>query len=162
MSSLSRIKILPVVSFFLIINIFFTGLSVFKCKIVGAQHIDVFNLDKSKLPKKVQPDAPEMEWIVVEDRIRYEVVVEKSKYDSNDIRMDDIELWEIVDKSPFEWHQVEYYVESDIKEIHIRTFGNHKCERTRDGTMFWLKDGKKAVYWAVWSDWDCRPEGKKD
>ncbi len=162
MSSMAKVKIYLAVCAFLIINIVFAGIGGFKCKTVCAQHIDVFNLDKNKLPRKVKPDAPEMEWVVVEDRIRYEVVVEKSKIGSDDLMMDDIELWEIVDKTPFEWHQIDYYVESDIKEIHTRTFANNKCKRARDGTMFWLKDGKKCVYWGVWSVWDCRLEEERN
>ncbi len=76
--------------------------------------------------------------------------------------MEDIELWEIVDKSPFEWHQVDYYLESEIMEVNTRTFGKQKCERVRKGTLFWLKDGKKCVFWTRWSVWDCRPEEERD
>ncbi|MFQ5713487.1 MAG: hypothetical protein ACE5GU_05605 [Candidatus Scalinduaceae bacterium] len=162
MSKLAKVKIVLAVCTFLTINIFSFFIDGLVLKMVHAQHIDVFNLDKDQLPKKVKPDAPETEWVEVEDRVRYEVAVEKSKYDSNDLKMEDIELWEIVDKSPFEWHQVDYYLESEIKEIHTRTFGKQKCDRVRKGTLFWLKDGKKVVYWTPWSVWDCRPEGERD
>ncbi len=161
MSKLVKVKIMLVVCTFLTMNIFSVVVGGSGLGMVHAQHIDVFNLDKDQLPKKIKPDAPEMEWVVVEDRVRYEVAVEKSKYDSKDIAMADIELWEIVDKSPFEWHQVDYYLESDIKEIHTRTFGKQKCERFRKGTLFWLKNGKKCVFWTKWSTWDCRPEEEK-
>ena len=85
----------------------------FKGKTVYAQHTDVFNLYQDKVPGKeermrhVKPDAPEAEWIKVEDNYKYEVSVEKSKYEAKDLTMADIELWEITDKSPFEWHQVD-------------------------------------------------------
>ncbi|MDP6433463.1 MAG: hypothetical protein QGI15_03990, partial [Candidatus Scalindua sp.] len=98
----------------------------------------------------------------VEDNYKYEVSVEKNKYEAKDLTMADIELWEITDKSPFEWHQIDYYLESEIKEIHTRTFGKQKCDRMRKGSLFWLKDGKKCVYWTKWTTWDCRPEGERD
>ena len=160
MSKSVKFKIILAVCTFFTINIFAVVIDGLGLKMVYAQHTDVFNLDKDKLPKRAEPDAPEMEWVKVENRIRYEVAVEKSKYDSNDITMADVELWEIVDKSPFEWHQVDYYLESDIKEIHTRTFGNQKCERVRHGTLFWLKDGKKCVFWTPWRTWDCRSDGE--
>ena len=162
MINASKVKIFHAICAFLLINIFYISVAGFMCKTAYAQHIDVFNLDKSELPKKVKPDAPEVEWIEVEDNLSYKVAVEKSKYDSKDLIMDDIELWEVVDKSPFEWHQVDYYLEGDIVETHTRTFGKQKCERKRDGTLFWLKDGKKCVYWITWSGWDCRPESEKN
>ncbi|MFQ5788545.1 MAG: hypothetical protein ACE5H1_11270 [Thermodesulfobacteriota bacterium] len=156
------VKVKIVLAAFFIIYIFFAGVDGFKWKTVHAQHIDVFNLDKSELPRKVQPSAPEAEWIAVEDHIRYEVVVDKSKYEAKDLTMADIELWEITDKSPFEWHQVDYYIEGEIREINTRTFGKQKCDRVRKGTLFWLKDGKKCVYWTKWTTWDCRPDGERD
>lgn len=156
------IKVKIVLTAFFIINIFFVGVEGFKWKTVHAQHTDVFNLDKDELPRRVKPDAPESEWIVVDDHITYKVVVEKSKLDAKDLTMADIELWEIVDKAPFEWHQVDYYVEGEIKEMHTRTFGKQKCDRVRKGTVFWLKDGKKCVYWTKWTTWDCRPEGARE
>ncbi len=162
MSKLAKVKIVLAVCTFLTINIFSVFIDGLVLKMVHAQHIDVFNLDKNEMPKKIKPDAPEMEWVVVEDRVSYKVAVEKSKYDSKDLKMEDIELWEIVDKSPFEWHQVDYYLESEIKEINTRSFGKQKCERARKGTMFWLKDGKKCVFWTRWSVWDCRPEEERD
>ncbi len=135
---------------------------------VHAQHTDVFNLYQDKGPqqndiaKDVKPDAPEVEWIEVENHFKYKVSVERSKYEAQNLAMADIELWEIVDKSPFEWHQVDYYLEGDIEEIHTRNFGKQKCFRVRKGSLFWLKDGKKCVYWTKWSTWDCRPEEERD
>ncbi|KHE93403.1 MAG: hypothetical protein K8F52_05550 [Candidatus Scalindua rubra] len=137
-------------------------------KSVHAQHTDVFNLYKDKGPEKdsntkeVTPDAPEVEWIEVENHVRYKVSVEKGKYEAKDLAMADIELWEIVDKTPFEWHQVDFYLEGDIEEIHTRDFGKQGCIRKRKGSLFWLKDGKKCVYWTPWSTWDCRPEEERD
>jgi hypothetical protein len=160
MKGLVKVKI--ALTAFFIINFFFVGVEGFKWKTVCAQHTDVFNLDKDELPRRVKPDAPESEWIVVDDHITYKVVVEKSKYDAKDLTMADIELWEITDKAPFEWHQVDYYVEGEIKETHTRTFGKQKCDRVRKGTVFWLKDGKKCVYWTKWTTWDCRPEGARE
>ncbi len=162
MSKLAKVKIVLAVCTFLTINIFYVFIDGLVLKMVHAQHIDVFNLDKDQLPKKIKPDAPEFELITVEEHITYQVPVEKNKYEAKDLIMDNIELWEIVDKSPFVWHQVDYYLEQDIVETHTRTFGKQKCERSRKGTIFWLKDGKKSVYWAIWSVWDCRPEEERD
>lgn len=137
-------------------------------KSVHAQHTDVFNLYMDKGPeddsitKGVKPDSPEVEWIEVENRIKYKVSVEKSKYEANDLTMADIELWEIVDKTPFEWHQIDFYLEGDIEEIHSRIFGKQNCVRNRKGSLFWLKDGRKCVYWTPWSTWDCRPDEERD
>ena len=162
------VKVKIALAVFFTINVFFAGIDSFKMKMVHAQHTDVFNLYLDKGPKEddglgvVKPDAPEAEWITVEDHFAYKVSVEKSKYDAKDLTMADIELWEIVDKSPFEWHQVDYYIEGEIKETHTRTFGKQKCDRVRKGTLFWLKDGKKCVYWTKWTTWDCRPEGERD
>ena len=162
------VKVKMVLAVFSMIYIFFAGVDAFKWKTVHAQHTDVFNLYQDKVPgkeermKNVKPDAPEAEWIKVEDNYKYEVSVEKSKYEAKDLTMADIELWEITDKSPFEWHQVDYYLEGEIRETHTRTFGKQKCDRVRKGTLFWLKDGKKCVYWTKWTTWDCRPEGDRD
>ncbi len=137
-------------------------------KSAHAQHTDVFNLYKDKGPEKdgntkeVKPDAPEVEWIEVANNIKYKVSVEKSKYEEKDLTMADIELWEIVDKTPFEWHQIDFYLEGDIEEIHSRVFGKQSCIRKRKGSLFWLKDGRKCVYWTPWSTWDCRPEEERD
>ncbi len=137
-------------------------------KSAHAQHTDVFNLYKDKGPEKdgntkeVKPDAPEVEWIEVANNIKYKVSVEKSKYEAKDLTMADIELWEIVDKTPFEWHQIDFYLEGDIEEIHSRVFGKQSCIRKRKGSLFWLKDGRKCVYWTPWSTWDCRPEEERD
>ncbi len=139
-------------------------------KRVSAQHTDVFNLYQDKGPdnpnkddvaKDVKPDEPEVEWIDVENHIKYKVSVEKSKYEAKDLTMADIELWEIVDKTPFEWHQIDFYLEGDIEEIHTRAFGKQNCIRKRKGSLVWLKDGRKCVYWTPWSTWDCRPEEER-
>ncbi len=162
MKGIMKVKIV------LAVFIFFACIDCLILKSVYAQHTDVFNLYKDKGPKKddiakdVKPDAPEAEWIEVENYFKYKVSVDKSKYEAKDLTMADIELWEIVDKSPFEWHQVDYYLEGDIEEIHTRTFGKQNCIRKRKGSLFWLKDGKKCVYWTPWSTWDCRPEGERD
>ncbi len=153
---------------------FFACMDCLISKSVHAQHTDVFNLYQDKGPnnpnnredsdaaKEVKPDEPTVEWIDVENHIKYKVSVEKSKYEAKDLTMADIELWEIVDKTPFEWHQIDFYLEGEIEEIHSRTFGKQECVRKRKGSLFWLKDGKKCVYWTPWSTWDCRPEGERD
>ena len=162
MKGIMKVKIV------LAVFVFFACIDCLISKSVHAQHTDVFNLYIDKGPKKddiakdVKPDAPEAEWIEVENRFKYKVSVDKSKYEAKDLTMADIELWEIVDKSPFEWHQVDYYLEGDIEEIHTRTFGKQNCVRKRKGSLFWLKDGKKCVYWTEWTTWDCRPDDERD
>ena len=162
MKGIMKVKIV------LAVFVFFACIDCLIVKSVHAQHTDVFNLYKDKGPEKdgntneVKPDAPEVEWIEVENHIKYKVSVEKSKYEAKDLTMADIELWEIVDKTPFEWHQIDFYLEGDIVEIHTRTFGKQNCIRKRKGSLFWLKDGRKCVYWTPWSTWDCRPEGERD
>ncbi len=140
-------------------------------KNVHAQHTDVFNLYQDKGPnnsnkkdaaKDVESGIPEVEVIEVENNIKYKVSVEKSKYEAKDLTMADIELWEIVDKTPFEWHQIDFILEADIEEVHSRAFGKQGCIRKRKGNVFWLNDGRKCVYWTPWSTWDCRPEEERD
>ncbi len=158
MKGIMKVKIV------LAVFVFFACIDCLIVKSVHAQHTDVFNLYKDKGPEKdantkeVKPDTPEVEWIEVENHIKYKVSVEKSKYEAKDLTMADIELWEIVDKTPFEWHQIDFYLEGDIEEIHSRVFGKQSCIRKRKGSLFWLKDGRKCVYWTPWSTWDCRPE----
>ncbi|MDR4498283.1 MAG: hypothetical protein MRK02_10250 [Candidatus Scalindua sp.] len=159
---INAVKVFLLLVLIVMINMFFSGIHTSKQSMVYAQHQDVFNLDKDSLPQKVSPDAPEAEWITVDDRISYVVPVEKEKYEAKDILMEDIELWEVIDKSPFEWHQVDYYLEKPITEIHTRTFGKQKCDRSRKGTIFWLKSGKKCVFWTMWSVWDCRQEEERN
>ncbi len=152
------VKVFLFFTLIMLVNSFLLGIDASKRNVVHAQHQDVFNLDKDELPEMVQPDAPETEFITVEDRISYTVPVEKTKYEAKDVSMEDIELWEVVDKSPFEWHQVDYYLEKHMVEQHKRTFGKQSCVRSRKGTVFWLKSGKKCVFWSKWSGWDCRAE----
>ncbi|MHC4140200.1 MAG: hypothetical protein ACYSR1_10205 [Planctomycetota bacterium] len=117
--------------------------------------------NKDDSDKGDKPGAQEVELIEVENNIKYKVSVEKDKYEAKDLAMADIELWEIVDKTPFEWHQIDFILESDIEEIHTRTFGKQSCVRKRKGNVFWLNDGRKCVYWTPWSTWDCRPEEER-
>ncbi len=167
MKGIIKVKILLAVFIFLA---YADGLIL---KSVHAQHTDVFNLYQDKGPnnpnnlnkkdvaKDDKPGMPEVELIEVENNIKYKVSVEKSKYEAKDLTMADIELWEIVDKTPFEWHQIDFILEADIEEIHTRTFGKQGCIRKRKGNVFWLKDGRKCVYWTPWSTWDCRTEDEK-
>ncbi len=155
----------------LAVFVFFACVDGLILKSAHAQHTDVFNLYKDKGPeddsitkgvKPDSPDAPEVELIEVVNDIRYKVSVEKSKYEAKDLTMADIELWEIVDKTPFEWHQVDFILEADIEEVHTRTFGKQNCIRNRKGNVFWLNDGRKCVYWTPWATWDCRHEEERD
>ncbi|MDR4503707.1 MAG: hypothetical protein MRK01_02805 [Candidatus Scalindua sp.] len=155
------VKIFLFFALVMMVNTFLGSIDMSERTVAYAQHQDVFNLDKDDLPQMVQPDAPDSEWITVEDRISYIVPVEKDKYEAKDLSMEDIELWEVMDKSPFEFHQIDYYLEKHIVEKHTRTFGKQSCERSRKGTVFWLKSGKKCVFWAIWSGWDCRSEEEK-
>ncbi len=156
------------VSIVLAVFAFFACIDGLILKSVHAQHTDVFNLyidkgpEDASITKDVEAGMPEVEVIEVENKIRYKVSVEKSKYDAKDLTMADIELWEIVDKTPFEWHQIDFILEADIEEIHSRTFGKQGCIRKRKGNVFWLNDGRKCVYWTPWSTWDCRPEEERD
>ncbi|GAX59424.1 kinesin-like protein [Candidatus Scalindua japonica] len=164
-------KVIIKVKIVLALSVFFACIHGFVLTDIHAQHTDVFNLYQDKGPnnqnnddttKDVKPGAPEAEWIEVENHIKYKVSVDKSKYEAKDLTMADIELWEIVDKTPFEWHQVDFYLEGDIEEVHTRTFGKQECIRKRKGSLFWLKDGKKCVYWTPWSTWDCRSGEEKE
>ena len=91
------VKVKMVLAVFSMIYIFFAGVDAFKWKTAYAQHTDVFNLYQDKVPgkeermKNVKPDAPEAEWVKVEDNYKYEVSVEKSKYEAKGLTMADRE-----------------------------------------------------------------------
>ncbi|HJO55542.1 MAG TPA: hypothetical protein QF423_02630, partial [Candidatus Scalindua sp.] len=101
------------VTIFLAVFVFFVCIDGLILKSAHAQHTDVFNLYQDKGPnnpnnrnkkdtsKDVESGMPEVEVIEVENNIKYKVSVEKSKYEAKDLTMADIELWEIVDKTPF-------------------------------------------------------------
>ncbi|MCP4255198.1 MAG: hypothetical protein GY775_17680, partial [Candidatus Scalindua sp.] len=118
------------VTIFLAVFAFFACVDGLILKSAHAQHTDVFNLYQDKGPnnpnnlnkkdtaKDVDSGMPEVEVIEVENNIKYKISVEKSKYEAKDLTMADIELWEIVDKTPFEWHQIDFILEADIEEVH--------------------------------------------
>jgi len=59
-----------------------------------------------------------------------------------------------------EKHQVDCYFFKVIKQTQVRTVENLSCKRERDGTQYWLSDGKKYVEWGKWSIWNLEKEDK--
>lgn len=133
--------------------LYISGLFFMRC--VVAQHIDVFKLDFSK--KGEEDKKLEVDFIDVEDSIKYTVAIEKEKLGNKDFNVYDLELLEIPpeDLNKFLWHQVECLIEENISQSHTRKAGTLKCTRSRSGTLYWLADGKKYVHWGRWSFWNC-------
>ncbi len=126
-------------------------------RIVQAQHIDIFTLDKFAQKEK-PPEAPETGSVKVEDYYSYEVPVEKDKIDKGEILRTDIDLVEFTnekDKAAYQWHQVEVFDEKAVTQEHTRIVGKLKCTRKRKGVIYWAPDGVKYVIWETWSSWDC-------
>ncbi len=69
-------------------------------RIVQAQHIDIFTLDKFA-QKERPPEAPETGSVKVEDYYSYEVPVEKDKIDKGEVLRTDIDLVEFANEKVF-------------------------------------------------------------
>ena len=67
---------------------------------------------------------------------------------------------EVSNNSEINFHQVDCYFFKVIKQTQVRTVENLSCKRERDGTQYWLSDGKKYVEWGKWSNWSPEKEEK--
>jgi len=98
-------------------------------------------------------EKPETTTIKVTDVIVYEIPVDKKKLDEGKITTHDLELEEVEDSAEINFHQVDCYFFKVIKQKQIRKTENLVCTRERDGTQYWLSDGKKYIEWGRWSNW---------
>lgn len=153
-----------VLSFSAFISIFFI-----KDKQIQAQHIDIFGKLGNKQPDSYhQSFAPyggtiPIPWIdekpnpvtvKVTEIITYEIPVDEKKFNEKKLTIEDLELKEVKDSSEINFHQVDCHFFKVIKQTQVRTVENLTYKRERDGTQYWLSDGKKYIEWGDWSNWN--------
>ncbi|MFO0795433.1 MAG: hypothetical protein U0586_15380 [Candidatus Brocadiaceae bacterium] len=91
--------------------------------------------------------------IKVTETLTYEIPVEEKKFNEKKLTIEDLELKEVINNSEINFHQVDCYYFKTVKQTQVRTVENLTCKRERDGTQYWLSDGKKYVEWSKWSNW---------
>ncbi|MGQ3685875.1 MAG: hypothetical protein ACUBOA_12850 [Candidatus Loosdrechtia sp.] len=137
-------------------------------KSTQAQHTDIFGrLDGKKdsfhqsfapyegiIPIPWIDEKPTPTTIKVTEVITYEIPVDEKKLVEKKLTSDDLELKEVTNASEINFHQVDCYFFEVVKQTQIRTVENLSFIRDREGTQYWLSDGKKYVEWGRWSDWD--------
>ena len=77
----------------------------------------------------------------------------KRNLTKKNLTFDDLEMKEVSNNSEINFHQVDCYFFKVIKQTQVRTVEDHSCKRERDGTQYWLSDGKRYVEWGRWSNW---------
>ncbi|HHT9114576.1 MAG: hypothetical protein HZA47_12030 [Planctomycetes bacterium] len=141
-------------------------------KSVQAQHAGGGIIDTSKQPGTDAPsfhssfapyegtipipwvdEKPNPITIKVTEVITYEIPVDEKKFNEKKLTFEDLEMKEVSNNSEINFHQVDCYFFKVIKQTQVRTVENLSCKRERDGTQYWLSDGKKYVEWGRWSNW---------
>ncbi|KXK32740.1 MAG: hypothetical protein UZ01_00162 [Candidatus Brocadia sinica] len=144
---------------------------------VQAQHAGGGIIDTTKQPGKELPSfhqsfAPyegtvQIPWIdekpnpisiKVTDIITYEIPVDEKKFNEKKLTSEDLEMKEVKNNSEINFHQVDCHFFKIIKQTQTRTVENLTCAREREGTQYWLSDGKKYVEWGEWSNWKFEKE----
>ncbi|MGR3295490.1 MAG: hypothetical protein ACUZ8A_04625 [Candidatus Bathyanammoxibius sp.] len=108
---------------------------------------------------------PDMTTLKVEEKFMYEIAVPKEQLEKGEITPDDLELIPVEDKDKIIFHQIECHYYRSVTERHTRTTDTMICNRTRQGTEYWLTDKTRFVEWEDWSDWVTLPRkgvAKKD
>lgn len=150
----------------------FFSVSLINKKSLHAQHTDIFGrLDGKKdsfhqsfapyegiIPIPWMDDIPTPTTIKITEVTTYEVPVDEKKLIEKKLTSDDLELKEVTNASEINFHQVDCYFFEVIKQTQIRTVENLSFKRERDGSQYWLSDGKKYVEWGRWSDWILEKE----
>lgn len=158
---------IPGISLALGMSIFFSTFLV-KVSHVQAQHAGGGIIDTHQQPGSYhQSFAPyegtvQIPWIdekptpitiKVTEIITYEIPVDEKKYTEKKLTIEDLELKEVKDSSEINFHQVDCHFFKIIKQTQIRSVEDLSYKRERDGTQYWLSDGKKYVEWGKWSNW---------
>lgn len=153
----------------------FIGMSFIKEKQIQAQHIDIFGKlgkDPEKPESYHQSFAPyggtiPIPWIdekpspitiKVTEITTYEIPVDEKKFHEKKLTIDDLELKEVTNNSEINFHQVDCHFFKVIKQTQIRTVESLSYKREREGTQYWLSDGKKYIEWGGWSNWNPEKE----
>ncbi len=105
-------------------------------------------------------EKPNAITIKVTETITYEIPVDEKKFNEKKLTFEDLELKEVANNSEINFHQVDCYFFKVVKQTQVRTIENLTCKREREGTQYWLSDGKKYVEWGKWSSWNLDKEDK--
>ncbi|MBM4053364.1 MAG: hypothetical protein FJ264_01550 [Planctomycetes bacterium] len=100
--------------------------------------------------------------IKVTDIITYEIPVDEKKFTENKLSFNDLELKEVKNSSEINFHQVDCYFFKVIKQTQVRKAEGLTCSREREGTQYWLSDGKKYIEWGKWSNWQRKKQGEDE
>lgn len=120
----------------------------------GTYSRDIFMTGQAPtIPAPDETYSPEMTTLKVEEKFTYEVAVPKEKLEKGEIQPDDLELIPVKDKSKIVFHQVECHYYRPVIQRQTRTTDFMVCNRTRNGTEYWLTDKTRFVEWEPWSDW---------
>lgn len=155
----------------------FFSISLIKENLLLAQHAGGGIIDTRKQPGRDLPSyhqsfAPyegtiQIPWIdekpnpisiKVTEVITYEIPVDEKKFNEKKLTAEDLELMEVKNNSEINFHQVDCLFFKIIKQTQTRTVENLTCSRERDGTQYWLSDGKKYIEWGEWSNWKVGKE----
>ena len=98
--------------------------------------------------------------IKVTEVVTYEIPVDEKKFNEKKLTFEDLEMKEVSNNSEINFHQVDCYFFKVVKQTQVRTAENLSCKRERDGTQYWLSDGKKYIEWGKWSSWIPEKEEK--
>lgn len=156
------------------------SLSFFMEKSAQGQHAGGGIIDTTKQPGTSTPsyhqsfapygDTVQIPWIdekpnpfsvKITETITYEVPVDEKKFNEKKLTIEDLELKEVKDNTEINFHQVDCLFFKTIKQTQIRTVEYLTCTRERDGTQYWLSDGKKYVEWGAWSNWKVEKEAQE-
>jgi hypothetical protein len=98
--------------------------------------------------------------VKVTEIITYEIPVDEKKLSEKRLTIEDFELKEVKDSSEINFHQVDCHFFKVIKQTQVRTVEDVTYKRERDGTQYWLSDGKKYIEWGKWSNWITEKESQ--
>lgn len=105
-------------------------------------------------------EKPNAITIKVTEITTYEIPVDEKKFNEKKLTFEDLELKEVANNSEINFHQVDCYFFKVTKQTQVRTVENLICKREREGTQYWLSNGKKYVEWGKWSSWSPEKEEK--
>ncbi|MEP9412061.1 MAG: hypothetical protein HRF42_11825 [Candidatus Brocadia sp.] len=144
-----------------------------------AQHAGGGIIDTTKQPGKELPSyhqsfAPyggtvQIPWIdekpnpitiKVTEITTYEIPVDEKKFNEKKLTFEDLEMKEVRNNTEINFHQVDCLFFKIIKQTQTRMVENLTCTREREGTQYWLSDGKKYVEWGEWSNWKTEKEAR--
>ena len=114
------------------------------------------------IPLPWMDEKPNAITIKVTETITYEIPVDEKKFNEKKITFEDLELKEVANNLEINFHQVDCFYFKVIKQTQVRTVENLTCKREREGSQYWLSDGKKYIEWGKWSNWISEKQEEKN